>query len=153
MDSKEFLINELKKIHDKFPMCNFRYEIRESSMSHLIEVTPLEIYNSSNYMNAEDIVDEAFVSLFPNENLIFVSEDSLNKVSNPIFEIKSKSTKKQFRTLAELTSFSPVDMYPATDICSIINQAQMIDLNNFILVDMIQDEFVNVGNNNYALAA
>ncbi len=90
MKSVDFLINSLEILHIKFPTCSIRYEFNANTSIHLVEVTPIEFYNDLEYMNEELEIEDSFASLFPNEEIVFISEDSLNKISNPIFELYSE---------------------------------------------------------------
>lgn len=90
MKSVDFLINSLETLHIKFSSCSIRYEFNTNTNIHLVEVTPIEFYNDLEYMNEELEIEDSFASLFPNEEIVFISEDSLNKISNPIFELFSE---------------------------------------------------------------
>src|SRR5690606_4792369 len=56
------------------------------SKSHILEILALEVFNSEEYMEEETIIDDEFTLNYPNENLIFISKESLHKITNPIFE-------------------------------------------------------------------
>lgn len=128
LTSIDFIIKELKSLHNKFTNSNIRYEFCKFSNTHLVEVTPFEFYNSEIYMEAELDFEDLFLDNFPNEDLVFISEQSLSKISNPIFEIFS-----------EKTGFFRTDfiVYPS--------------LSTF--VDICEDDYHLMGENNYALAA
>ena len=87
MKAKEFITEELKKLHSKFSSSNIRYEYNVYTNTHIIEITPIEFYKNETYMASELELEDLFSSEYPKENIIFISTDSLNKVSNPIFEI------------------------------------------------------------------
>mgnify|MGYP003624719850 CR=1 FL=1 len=127
MTSVEFITEELKKLHTKFSSSNIRYEFNVYTSTHIVEITPLEFYNNEIYMSSELDLEELFINEYPKENIIFVSTDSLNKVSNPIFEIYCEKT-GSFTAgflISELTSFSK----------------------------QCDNEYLVAGENNYALAA
>ncbi len=86
MTSFQFLEQKLRKLFGQFPKASIRYELRKDRMSHIVEVTPLKFYNDDEYILAEIEIEDEFELLFPTENIIFISEDSLNKVTNPILE-------------------------------------------------------------------
>ena len=124
----DFIIKELKSLHNKFTNSNIRYEFNNSSNTHLVEVTPLEFYNSEIYMEHELDLEERFFEFYPLEELVFVSDQSLSKISNPIFEIFCEKV-GGFRTdFIVLPTFSD-------------------------FVDSCQDEYQYMGETNYALAA
>ncbi len=84
MKSKEFLIKKLKELASKFEDIKIRYEYHQSTYSHLIEVIPLSIFeNDKAYMLAEEKLENDFENLFPDEDIVFISEDSLTEIKNP----------------------------------------------------------------------
>lgn len=128
LTSIDFIIRELKSLHNKFTNSNIRYEFCKSSNTHLVEVTPFEFYNSETYMEAELDFEDLFSENFPNEDLVFISEQSLSKISNPIFEIFSEKSgffRTEFIVYPSLSSF----------------------------VDFCEDDYQSIGENTYALAA
>ncbi len=85
-NSYKFIEKQIKMLFDFFPKANIRYEFRESRNIHLVEITPLHYYNSDKYKYKETEIEDEFESLFPSENIIFISEDSLNKIVEPNIE-------------------------------------------------------------------
>ena len=84
MRSKEFLIEKLKELSSKFENIKIRYEYRVSTCSHLVEVIPLAVFdNDDAYMSEEEKLENEFESLFPGEDIVFISEDSLTKIKDP----------------------------------------------------------------------
>jgi hypothetical protein len=84
--AKDFLIENLNRISVLFPEVNIRYEYRSSTNSHIIEVIPLSVFkNNDNYIIAEINLEESFEEQFPNEDLVFISEDSLTTINNAEF--------------------------------------------------------------------
>lgn len=128
LTSIDFIIKELKSLHNKFTNSNIRYEFCKSTNTHLVEVTPIEFYNSESYMEAELDLEDLFTENYPNEDLVFISEQSLSKITDPIFEIFCQKT-GGFRTdFIVFPTFSD-------------------------FVDTCEDEYQNMGETNYALAA
>lgn len=84
--AKDFLIENLNRISVLFPEINIRYEYRSNTNSHIIEVIPLSVFkNNDNYIMAEINLEESFEEQFPNEDLVFISEDSLTTINNAEF--------------------------------------------------------------------
>nr|WP_321356686.1 hypothetical protein [uncultured Draconibacterium sp.] len=84
MKSKEFLIEKLTEMSSKFEDVKIRYEYRKNTYSHIIEVIPLAIFNSDKeYMMAEADLEDEFETLFPKEDIVFISEDSLTEIESP----------------------------------------------------------------------
>lgn len=83
MNSKEFLLLELRNLANKFPGVSFRYEHNSAFKEHIIEVSPESTYISDvDYGNDEYTVSKKMMNLFPLETLVFVGKDSLIKVKN-----------------------------------------------------------------------
>ncbi|WNM19484.1 hypothetical protein [Flavobacterium capsici] len=82
----KFIEEKLKMLFERFPKANIRYEHRESTNTHVVEITPLFFYNNDSYRVIETEIEDEFEVLFPAETIIFISEDSLNKISNPNIE-------------------------------------------------------------------
>jgi hypothetical protein len=88
MKSKEFIIQRLNKFASSFPELKLRYEFNQNTVTHIIEVKPLHIYESNeDYLRAEDEFEEEFEKLYPSEEIIFISEGSLTEIKNPEHEI------------------------------------------------------------------
>lgn len=128
MTSTDFIIKKLKEIHNLFNSSNIRYEFDCYSKTHLIEVTPLEFYNSDCYINAELEFEDLFNLQFPSENIVFISDESLNRIKDPIFEIYSS---KKGTLLADFNVLSGLVLFD----------------------ESLDNEYQNAGENNYALAA
>lgn len=94
MNSISYLNNELIRIFDKFQNAIIKYEFKSSRNTHLVEITPLDIYQNENFINEEIDLMDNFYKKYPEETILFVSEDSMNKVQNPLFLYKK--TKLEF---------------------------------------------------------
>lgn len=83
MNSKEFLLLELRNLANKFPGVSFRYEHNSAFKEHIVEVSPESTYISDvEYGNEEYTISKKMMNLFPLETLVFVGKDSLIKVKN-----------------------------------------------------------------------
>lgn len=127
MTSVEFITEELKKLHTNFSSSNIRYELNVYTSTHIIEITPVEFYNNETYMASELELEDLFLIKYPKENILFISTDSLNKISNPIFEIYCE----------KIGSFTAG--FLISDLISFPKQCD--------------SEYLVAGENNYALAA
>lgn len=84
MKSKQYLLEKLQELSLNFKDIKIRYEHRLNTSSHLIEVIPLAIFQSNEeYMLAEANLEDEFENLFPQEDIVFVSEDSLTEIKRP----------------------------------------------------------------------
>ena len=83
--AKEFLIDNLNWLSETFPEIHIRYEI--DTNYHIIEVVPISVFNNNeDYLKAEMFVENRFEEMFPNEEILFISEDSLTKIKNAEYE-------------------------------------------------------------------
>ena len=99
MNSKKFIQKELKLLASWFSEAKIRYEYRENTHSHIIEITPLNFYeNDESYRQEEAGIENEFEKLFPAENIVFISENSLTEIKNPEFEV---SYGESFRSIRE----------------------------------------------------
>ena len=84
MNPKDFIKNRLREIYESVKSISIKYEYREYEDAHLIEVTPLSEFNDNlNYNKMERDLLFDFNDLFFPSTILFVSEDSLNKVISP----------------------------------------------------------------------
>ena len=84
-EAVDYVINRLFELSSKFSDIGIRYEFDNTDNYHLIEITPLELFeNDENYLNAEIALEEEFRSRFTGQNILFVSTESLNRVNQPI---------------------------------------------------------------------
>ena len=84
MKSEDFLIGRLKEMSSKFEDVKIRYEFRKNTFSHIVEVIPLAIFdNDEEYMKFETCLEDEFENLFPTEDIVFISEDSLTEIKVP----------------------------------------------------------------------
>ena len=83
--AKEFLIDNLNRLSELFSEIHIRYEIRNNK--HIIEIVPVFVFeNDENYLKAEVVLEKQFEQLFPDEEIVFISEDSLTQIKNAEYE-------------------------------------------------------------------
>lgn len=88
MTSLEYLKHHILELSVLFPSGKFSYEYDELSEMHLIQVRPLELYDlDNNYKDVETKISIEFDNLYFPESVLFLSDNSLNHVYNPEFEI------------------------------------------------------------------
>lgn len=133
---KNFL-NELSfKYKDGFE--KFKYEYNPSLEVHLIEVSPISLYNNISYGEDELNFCVDFMDIF-GENILFVSSEDIIKIVNPEFEI---SNDRKMNEMFELLETEECDLNTS----KYIFKSSFDDFN-------IQDFIEKCGNNNLALAA
>ena len=85
--AKEFLIDNLNRLSELFSEIHIRYEYRKNTNSHIIEVIPLSVfYKNKDYIKAEIWLEKQFENLFPDEDIVFISENSLTQIKNAEYE-------------------------------------------------------------------
>ncbi|ADQ79032.1 hypothetical protein Palpr_0881 [Paludibacter propionicigenes WB4] len=91
MNSKDYLKKKLNEISNVFPELTFRYQFNENTKTHIIEVKPLETYQTNNdYIKYEAELMFNFENEFFPETILFVSEDSLTQITEPEFTIQKQ---------------------------------------------------------------
>lgn len=89
MTAKEYILNKLENLTNKFPQVRVRYEYDKMADVHVIEVVPNDVYHLDNtYIAWESEVVDNFIDLFPTQNICFISDDALVGIRNAeyIFE-------------------------------------------------------------------
>ena len=83
--SVKFIKEELINLSNKLPYLEVQYEYRERNLTHIIEIKPICCFEKdSQYIDFEIDLKDRFSELFTNEDLLFISVDSLNKIEKPI---------------------------------------------------------------------
>lgn len=83
MKSTNFLSLKLHTLLSMFKDLSLRYELKAGQMTHLIEVSPETLLDDDNFINSRISLRDEFEHYFPNEELVFISSNSLVKIKNP----------------------------------------------------------------------
>lgn len=83
MGAKEFLKNKLQVIFSKFDNIEIRYEYNKGTSVHVVEILPIDVFESHSYMDEEVALESEFEQLYPNEEVLFISSESLTEIKNP----------------------------------------------------------------------
>lgn len=86
-DAKSFVIEKLKDIHKKFDNIKIRYEIDNYDNTHIIEILPSKLYENKKYMDEEIKLIYDFSCRYKEQDIMFISKNSLTEIKNPIFEL------------------------------------------------------------------
>lgn len=125
-EASAFLISGLRKIFLKLDNVEISYEFRDCSQTHIIEVKPNSIYKTcEKYITEEIELEDSFYENFPNETMLFITEDSLTKIKSPDLVLKYK------------LAYNNANTYTPILLSSLLSKGQIS----------------NAGENNYALAA
>lgn len=88
MVNYEFLRHKLVKLAKTLPCCAIRYEYDDSMKEHLVEIVDTTGDYSKCIMDFRINIRNSMYNLYPDDTIMFVSKESLNKISgkNIIFE-------------------------------------------------------------------
>jgi len=80
--SRDYIIKQLNELYKTFSGIKVRYEYRDYLNTHLIEILPLETFeNNHNFISKEMEIQDEFERLYGcNEEILFISSDSLNEI-------------------------------------------------------------------------
>jgi hypothetical protein len=91
MTPKEFILKELKLFIEQFPQVRARYEFREFSGVHFVEIVPCEVYSfNEEYISWEVEMLDKFVELYPEEGICFISDDAVVCIENAEYALRGK---------------------------------------------------------------
>lgn len=87
--SQEYIIQKLNEMHFLFNTIKIRYEYRDYLNTHFIEVLPFETFESNqDYISFEMQMESEFDEKFGlEEEILFISSDSLNEIRNTQFSL------------------------------------------------------------------
>ncbi len=85
-NSIELAENIVDRLVLALPTIKCRYEYKDYSDTHMIEVLPLSVYDSEAFENAAEPLLMEFISQFMGESLCFISDESLSSIKNSMYE-------------------------------------------------------------------
>jgi hypothetical protein len=170
-NAKTYLFSKLSEIVEIVPELRIEYKNDDLTLEHLIKVMPFSEYNSNKlYHKMEEELLFDFISKYPNDSLVFLSENDWINFSNyeKAFEGYSYSFFKIYVKLPEINVISN-NLFSISDFKDdLINVSGILeDFNSKIIVnnmpcfdkENIEFTVLNLnsesfsGENNYALAA
>ena len=103
MKAQDFLKNKLELIAQKYNQIKIRCEYRPNTHTYLIEIIPAGLFETNEaYILDEMKLENEFEALFPQDEILFISEGSLNEIRIADFEI---SNAEMITLVAEEDSF------------------------------------------------
>lgn len=95
-ESQDFIIEKLRMLFENIKGIKIRYEYRDFLSAHFIEVLPFDTFENDNeYLLAELTIQDEFEELFgANEEILFLSADSLNEIKNVQFSLGHSTFEK-----------------------------------------------------------
>lgn len=100
--SQQFVIERIKELYQLFPNIQIRYEYEvnyyeEKDVSHIVEILPVEIFESEQFKNWKSEVLFKFATTFHySESLLFISENSLSMIENNCLNDLLQDYEKQY---------------------------------------------------------
>jgi hypothetical protein len=81
MKPSEFINKKIEYLKFKFKDIEIKYQYKITTDIHIIKISPLSLYeNNIEYIKEEEDIENEFTELYPFEELLFISEDSLIKI-------------------------------------------------------------------------
>jgi hypothetical protein len=86
MNSSDFIKSMIGSLVERMPYIRCRYEFHDASYNHFIEVVPNFYYKQDSvYIKLEEEICKEFEEKFPYELITFITDDSVYKITEPIF--------------------------------------------------------------------
>lgn len=118
--ANEFIKQEIGQIARSFPNVQFKYAFNKDIQCHIIEITPLEQFNSNLALDKAWIpVSINFQEQYPKDEIAFISSDSILKIENPEFAFNEVAKVRLFHgtdLLNENISIRYTVSFPSNDI-------------------------------------
>jgi hypothetical protein len=139
MESFAYIKNELDLFITLFPRTKISYEFDEITNAHFIEVLPNSIYHlDEQYIKWENDFHTRFITLFPNENIGFITDDSLIVLSKVDFQLIGKEYKESISISTEDIS---IIKYSEVKINILENGLVLSNINDFWFDSIDQSSF------------
>lgn len=88
MKAKAFIEKKLEELFSKFEKIKIRYEYMANTGSHIVEIMPFSLFEEKkDYLVEEAKIEDEFETLYPMENIVFISEGSLTEINKPDLEL------------------------------------------------------------------
>lgn len=94
MKAQDLVIQGIETLSAMFSHISFKYGFDSTSNQHIIEIQPVSAYQTDDYIEAESGVILNFIRQFPDEGILFISNNTYIQVTDPIYiKYASISTK------------------------------------------------------------
>lgn len=81
MKPSEFINKKIEYLKFKFKDIEIKYLYKTTTGIHIIKISPLSLYeNNIEYIMEEEDIENEFTELYPFEELLFISDDSLIQI-------------------------------------------------------------------------
>lgn len=163
MKAGDFIKDKLENLIYNFPQMKVSYAFDDLSNSHFIEVLPSkEFKRNVEYSKYETKLILEFITKYPNEDIVFVTENDLIEVTNPsfvkkgvLYDNETLSWNYNIWSNNLLSSFSlRLKKVPESNINYIdLTKANFDSFNSdVVIISPIKEEPIDVTVNNYKFA-
>jgi hypothetical protein len=93
-----FALQKANELHKMFPTLVVRYEYKKNHKTHFIQILKDDITENSIFVDFYLETTKKFTTMFDDEDLVFISDNILIVISNPIYtsiEAKVNTSKSQ----------------------------------------------------------
>lgn len=98
--SQEFLLTRLSELYNELPYLEIQYEYRSNINTHIIFVLPNHCFEKdADYVRMQITLEDNFEELFPNEEIVFISDNDLFSVERPILSLGVSNIDVQYESL------------------------------------------------------
>lgn len=105
MNSKQFIIDSLWTLFEKYPFLTIQYKYDNGNLTHVVNIEPYyEFENNIEYQKEEALLSYKFDNEFFPESVLFISQNSLTTILDPEIVLSSK----QFIVPAIIASYQPI---------------------------------------------
>ena len=80
---KAYILDKIKELRSIFKNASFKYQFKDSSDTHFIQVTPKSVFVSDDFIEKDILVIDEYESLGFDNSICFISDDSLTELENP----------------------------------------------------------------------
>lgn len=157
----KFIKQRINQLAEQFPLISFTYGFDKVGTQHIIEIEPDKEYKNEAYMLAEFDFVQDFITMFPYDEILFISNDPYIKIEKIIYAKKSEIRVDYFECANELLASDEIINAPFNS--SEINWCLSIDENSINIEDFLLENSQNcnisargilsLGEFSYALAA
>jgi hypothetical protein len=110
MTAKDYIREELTRIWNCFPEIQFRYEFKILTRTHVVEVNPLSFFKENReYLRMESDFEYEFEQMFPEDEILFISEGSLTEIRNAEFQVGAINLNFKNETFDFISIFEGID--------------------------------------------
>lgn len=82
---EQYIINKINELSGQFPKISFYYGYDELGNQYIIDVKPTTEYNNDEYKLAEGEFVLEFISSFPDDEVLFISNNKYISITNQVY--------------------------------------------------------------------